>query len=379
MKKVLLGVLAPLAIFLSIPLVAQVVTNPAGPPTFIGCAYNSAPPAPTSGQGYWVQCDSNGALLTASSGSSSSSVVGNVASGATDSGAPVKVGGKYNSTKPTFTDGQRGDVQIGTRGSIITQQALPDSASAVTSFTAGADATSNTFNTYSAYNFNNIFNGTTWDRRRSSIDATNSTGTGIAAAGLVAQRDDASPTAITENQFGNVRIDSSRAILVNSTPQKKSYRVVQALLAPTAAGTMVELQGSGTTTVKITRIKFTGKLTTGERGRIRVFRATAAETSGTTTTAGTIIQMDSAQPSSSAATAVLKAWTTAGTPGAATSLEDTYVFVPATTAAGETFEVIFNSAQPLTIRGTSEFLVVGSTFSSYTGANFNIILEWTEE
>jgi len=43
-------------------------------------------------------------------------VSGNVASGATDSGAPVKSGGIYNSTLPTFTTGQRGDTQIDSRG-----------------------------------------------------------------------------------------------------------------------------------------------------------------------------------------------------------------------------------------------------------------------
>lgn len=38
--------------------------------------------------------------------------VGNAASGATDSGNPVKVGGKYNASAPTLTDGQRGDLQL---------------------------------------------------------------------------------------------------------------------------------------------------------------------------------------------------------------------------------------------------------------------------
>lgn len=42
---------------------------------------------------------------------------GNVASGATDSGNPVKIGGKYNSTLPTLTDGQRGDLQLTSTGS----------------------------------------------------------------------------------------------------------------------------------------------------------------------------------------------------------------------------------------------------------------------
>lgn len=39
-------------------------------------------------------------------------VVGNAASAATDSGNPVKAGGKYNSSPITITDGQRGDLQL---------------------------------------------------------------------------------------------------------------------------------------------------------------------------------------------------------------------------------------------------------------------------
>lgn len=60
----------------------------------------------------------------------------------------------------------------------------------------------------------NIFNGTSWDRARSIIDAINSTGTGIAAAGLIAQFDDVSPTAITENQFGAVRMGADRVLYI---------------------------------------------------------------------------------------------------------------------------------------------------------------------
>lgn len=46
--------------------------------------------------------------------------VGNVASGATDSGSPVKTGGKYNATPPTLTDGQRGDTQLDAAGNTKT-------------------------------------------------------------------------------------------------------------------------------------------------------------------------------------------------------------------------------------------------------------------
>lgn len=52
---------------------------------------------------------------------------GNVAAGATDSGNPVKVGGKYNATAPTYTDGQRGDVQLDNKGNVkVNDQSTKD-------------------------------------------------------------------------------------------------------------------------------------------------------------------------------------------------------------------------------------------------------------
>lgn len=63
---------------------------------------------------------------------------GNVASGATDAGNPIKMGGRYNSTKPTLTDGQRGDLQLGTRGSLAVQIHSRDSADAAVVSAAGA-------------------------------------------------------------------------------------------------------------------------------------------------------------------------------------------------------------------------------------------------
>ena len=43
---------------------------------------------------------------------------GNVASGATDSGNPVKVGGVFNSSPPALATGQRGDLQLDTSGNL---------------------------------------------------------------------------------------------------------------------------------------------------------------------------------------------------------------------------------------------------------------------
>lgn len=53
-------------------------------------------------------------------------VVGNVASDAVDSGNPVKVGLKVNVTSPTFTDGDRADVQGDTNGYLKNREQYVD-------------------------------------------------------------------------------------------------------------------------------------------------------------------------------------------------------------------------------------------------------------
>jgi hypothetical protein len=103
------------------------------------------------------------ALLT--SGSSGTQVVaGNVADAATDSGNPVKVGGKYNLTLPTYTDGQRADLQLSNRGNLRVE--LYAGANGYTMLADNADAvvTSSTVNKIPVIGRNTVYNGTTWDR-----------------------------------------------------------------------------------------------------------------------------------------------------------------------------------------------------------------------
>lgn len=98
-------------------------------------------------------------------GGSADQVQGNVASAATDSGNPVKIGAKYNGTRPTFTDGQRGDAQLDNRGNL-----------GVAIFNANGTLTPNVINHADALSTATSalqvaaeaygFNGTTWDRVR---------------------------------------------------------------------------------------------------------------------------------------------------------------------------------------------------------------------
>lgn len=57
-----------------------------------------------------------------SSATDSVTALGNVASGAIDSGNPVKVAGRYNSSAPTFTNGQRADLQSDVNGNLFDRE-----------------------------------------------------------------------------------------------------------------------------------------------------------------------------------------------------------------------------------------------------------------
>lgn len=103
-------------------------------------------------------------------GNTIGSVVGNVADGVADSGNPLKVGGRYLVTAPTYTDGMRGDLQIGARGSLAVSLFSQGSASAILGVTDNADGTAviATSGRLSCLSELKTFNGTTFDRTRSS-------------------------------------------------------------------------------------------------------------------------------------------------------------------------------------------------------------------
>lgn len=106
------------------------------------------------------------------------SVAGPVASGATDSGNPVKVGGVYNSTLPTFTTGQRADWQLTSRGEgLVTISAGGQAATITSTVTDNAATTNNRLYVAAA---NQIFDGTAWTRART-ILGVDGTGLGVQA------------------------------------------------------------------------------------------------------------------------------------------------------------------------------------------------------
>ena len=180
-----------------------------------GIAVVKAGPFPTISQDVGV-CDPNNPanciapdasgnvpVVINGSGSGTTQVVGNVASGATDTGNPVKIGAKYNATLPTFADGQRGDIQIGTRGSANVTLYGPNSTTPIT-VTSLQDASANGIAPLAVNSFGSLYNSSTWERQRSIIGAV-AAGTGTTAVAI----------APNNQAAGGVPISSSSALAAN--------------------------------------------------------------------------------------------------------------------------------------------------------------------
>lgn len=89
--------------------------------------------------------------------------VGDSLGGATDSGTgPVKIGGMFVTTSPTYTSGQRGELQQDLRGNIYTTLRSSGTVTAINSATVGDGAAG--VNALSVNGFGLAFNGASWDR-----------------------------------------------------------------------------------------------------------------------------------------------------------------------------------------------------------------------
>jgi hypothetical protein len=119
-----------------------------------------------------------------SGGAAPNVVTGNVAAGATDSGNPVKGGGVNNAPLPTLTDGQRGNLQLSTRGSLQVNLLGGNSvtAASVGSAAAGQATQSGLF----TIGQNEFFSGSTWDPIFTCASQTSATVTAAATTQLVA-------------------------------------------------------------------------------------------------------------------------------------------------------------------------------------------------
>ena len=200
-------------------------------------------------------------------------VGGNVASGATDSGNPNKIGCVYNSTLPTFTTGQRGDCQVTTNGVLLatplSSASTPGDGLSNTNVTAPFHAGSGSTVAASRMLPLSVNAAGTWDRIRSGIITPSATLTGLQNS-IPWAIYNATPTVRTEGQGGPLQVDTNGAL-----------NVVHAA-SSTGGYAFSNLKANATTTVK----SGTGRLhsitinTKGITNTITVYDNTAG--SGTT-------------------------------------------------------------------------------------------------
>lgn len=186
-------------------------------------------------------------VVTIPGSGSSQQVVGNVASGAADSGNPVKVGGIYKATLPTYADGQRTELQANIKGDLNVGLGGTTTGDAI-------GATMGMFRDPTASGrllgvLPTNYNGSTADVVRGMQNGTNSVGTGITAAGLVGQCDDTTPVAGTENSFVNGKMTcATHGLQIDGTCNQ------QAAIAVTAGSTTQIVALSGSTVVRVCMI-----------------------------------------------------------------------------------------------------------------------------
>ena len=107
------------------------------------------------------------------------------------------------------TGGNLATLAGGVTSSVYQENVKQVGGAAIGAAATPGDATAG-LNAAPIFNFGMLFNGSSYDRLREAVNALNSTGTVLPAAQIVGQFDDTSPTAITENQFGNLRMSANR-------------------------------------------------------------------------------------------------------------------------------------------------------------------------
>lgn len=118
---------------------------------------------------------------------------------------------------PSYTNGTIRSCSLDTSGGMRISGTItitPSGTQTVVGATTAADGAALTA-TLKTYSIGGLYNTSTIDLWRAAADSLNSVGTGLATSQLVSQCDDTSPTAITENSFGNVRFDcATHSLLV---------------------------------------------------------------------------------------------------------------------------------------------------------------------
>lgn len=212
---------------------------------------------------------------------------GNVSAASVDEGNPVKIGGRYNTTLPTLTNGQRGDAQLDVNGNMRVL--------AVGGVQTGADGVLNTSLFSLLANVNQtsalrpmavsgfVFNGTSWDRAKGNA----ADGTVVSPYGLRAN-----DWSFASGASGIVNTTTAVTIKAAAGAGIKNYirsmqidhdtlgAATELVIRSGAAGTVIWRAKLKTTALPITTINFDPPLQSAANTLLEVCTLTATTTGG---------------------------------------------------------------------------------------------------
>lgn len=189
-------------------------------------------------------------------------------------------------------------------------------------------------------------------------------------------------TGVADFGAGSVGAQTVRVAAVPEDGGEISYRATATFAAAATPTDIFTITGSGTKTVRITRVGISATETTSGEVNLTLLKRSTANTAGTSATP-TIVPMDSAD---AAATAVVRNYTANPTLGTLIgNIQNLKFTIPVVAVGGndssqteliESFGA--NSGKPVVLRGTSEVFAVNLNSVTITGNSFSIWIEWGE-
>lgn len=188
----------------------------------------------------------------------------------------------------------------------------------------------------------------------------------------------------TQPVSGTLAATQSGTWTVNAVPtdgSKATFSAVATGIASAATATDIfTITGSGTKTIRITRVEFSATQTLGATANIILLRRSTANTGGTSSTI-TDVTHDS---TNGAATATVRSYTANPTLGTLVgSMRAIRILIPAassgSTASPSNIWEFNRPAQAIVLRGTGEVLAINLGAITLAGGTFDFNIEWTEE
>lgn len=227
-----------------------------------------------------------------------------------------------------------------------------------------------------------VFGGSGWDRLRTPNQGNNVTGPNLAAAAVGPYGQyNATPVSITDTRFAILQLDAAGALKVvqNSVTKPTYSAAISGLVTAATATDIFTISGSGTRTIRVTKISIDGLAAAGGNVTFNLIKRSATNTGGTSTTL-TAVPHDSAN---AAGTATIRAYTAnpTGLGTAVGTVRSNRAFISGvtTTASTEDVEMFGDLGQGIVLRGTGEFLCMNQGGVTITTPALNIWVEWTEE